>query len=102
MGNMGSPPSSPFRRRLAGFAALYVMGAVAAIVYTAPPFPRSAGGWMALLLLGPPLYLFAEWAGEKLSDDWDERSRLAKFLKATLLVVLAVSMIVVLTVIKES
>lgn len=93
-------------RSLATRAALvtggYVVVAIVAIAGFVPPFPRSAAGWGALLLLAPPLYLCGEWLGEKLAGNWGERSRLAKVVKATLFVVVAVTILVLVTVFQEA
>jgi hypothetical protein len=92
---MATPAPAPVemgkRRVTLRSAGLFLLGyalvAVAALPYLVSPIPRTVFGWVVLLLAAPPLYLIGEWAGEKLSADWGEKTVVRRVAKATLLVV---------------
>jgi len=51
-------------------------------------------GWWLFLGFAPPLYLFAEWIGERVTRPWWESSFPGKAIKAILVVVVALVLIV--------
>lgn len=46
--------------KICALAALWLIGAVAALLFLWPSLPQSAIQWALLLALGPPLYLVGE------------------------------------------
>ena len=54
-----------------------VVGALLLFYY--PAIPRSAAGWIALIALGLPAWIFLEWGGEALGRSWLFKGRSSTF-----------------------
>ena len=83
-----SEPStqSGIAKRLAFAGVVYVFLLLGSALYWFPPAPQSRLGWVMFLLFAPPLYLFGEGLGDRLTRPWWESSLLGKAIKAILLV----------------
>lgn len=81
-------------KRLLVLLGLWALGVAMVLLALAPSWPRSAGGWIALVVLGPLAAFALEWTGEKLfSPKVGRRISEAPFSIARILYAVAVVLI---------
>jgi hypothetical protein len=86
------PPPVSWIKRVGWFVFVYIVLLAVTLLELGPPIPKTRLGWIILLLVAPPVYLLAEWLGERFSDRWGERTRLQKALKAGCLIVVGLAL----------
>ena len=69
-------------RRIGWFILVYLVLVGVTLPVVLLIHPRSKLGWLLSLLLAPPIYLAAEWAGGKLFEPLGESTPLRKVAKA--------------------